>query len=49
MDSEDRGGREWLLCPNGCATECEAPERKVEIVAEEPESHVAARAAASQA
>jgi len=29
MEIEDRAGREWLVCPNGCATECEAPPRKL--------------------
>jgi hypothetical protein len=28
MQLEDRDGREWLVCPNGCATEFEAPPRK---------------------
>jgi hypothetical protein len=28
MQLEDRDGRPWLVCPNGCATEFEAPERK---------------------
>jgi len=25
MELEDRAGREWLVCPNGCATEYQAP------------------------
>jgi hypothetical protein len=39
MEIEDRGGREWLVCPNGCATECEAPPRKPPASEEEPAQH----------
>jgi hypothetical protein len=28
MKIEERGGVVWLVCPNGCATEIEAAERK---------------------
>ena len=28
MQIEDRSGRAWLVCPNGCATEYEAPASK---------------------
>jgi hypothetical protein len=28
MDIEDRSGRPWFVCPNGCATEYEAPVSK---------------------
>jgi hypothetical protein len=28
MELEDREGHAWLVCPNGCATECEIPPRK---------------------
>jgi len=28
MQIEDRGGVAWLVCPNGCATEVEAPVKK---------------------
>lgn len=28
MQTEDRGGIAWLVCPNGCPTEIEAPEPK---------------------
>jgi len=28
MQEEDRDGNTWLVCPNGCATEYEAPPRK---------------------
>jgi len=28
MEIEDRSGREWMVCPNGCATEYEAPRLK---------------------
>lgn len=44
MEIEDRDGREWLVCPNGCATECEAPPRKPPEVEAEAEP-VRARAA----
>jgi hypothetical protein len=26
MQFEDRGGVNWVVCPNGCPTEVEAPE-----------------------
>jgi hypothetical protein len=29
MQFEDRGGIGWMVCPNGCATEMEAPEPQV--------------------
>jgi len=50
MESEDRGGREWLVCPNGCSTECEAPRPKppgVEISAEASQPLDTARSAGS--
>jgi hypothetical protein len=28
MATEDRSGVAWLVCPNGCPTEFEAPARK---------------------
>jgi hypothetical protein len=28
MELEDREGTDWLVCPNGCPTEIEAPVRK---------------------
>jgi hypothetical protein len=28
MEPEDRDGTAWLVCPNGCPTELEAPIRK---------------------
>ncbi len=28
MEAEDRSGVAWLVCPNGCPTEFEAPVRK---------------------
>jgi hypothetical protein len=30
MQFEDHGGAGWLVCPNGCATEMEAPAPKEE-------------------
>ena len=44
MITEDRDGTLWLICPNGCATEIEAPVKKA--VAAETELPVRARAAA---
>ncbi|HYL34503.1 MAG TPA: hypothetical protein VEV17_01175 [Bryobacteraceae bacterium] len=35
MQTEDREGRTWLVCPNGCATEVEVPPRKPPEVAVE--------------
>ncbi|HUA82789.1 MAG TPA: hypothetical protein VMB85_02945 [Bryobacteraceae bacterium] len=43
MEIEDRDGIAWLVCPNGCATEIEAPEKKPVVT--ETESPVQARAA----
>ncbi len=40
MEPEDRAGTGWLVCPNGCPTEFEAPIRKPvasEAEAQEPE------------
>ena len=31
---EDRDGSDWLVCPNGCPTEVEAPVRKPTPVSE---------------
>jgi hypothetical protein len=50
MESEYRAGREWLVCPNGCATEYEAPERKpvaAEVASDSSESRAAAHRAGS--
>ena len=43
MAIEERDGIAWLVCPNGCATEIEAPEKKP--VAAEMGPPVQARAA----
>ncbi|HLH41039.1 MAG TPA: hypothetical protein VKX39_17950 [Bryobacteraceae bacterium] len=44
MEIEDRDGALWLVCPNGCATEVEAPVKKP--AAAEAESPILTRAAA---
>lgn len=44
MQIEDRDGVLWLVCPNGCATEVEAPVKKQ--AAAEAEPPVRARAVA---
>ena len=44
MQAEDRGGVVWLVCPNGCPTEMEAPERKP-VEAEKTLSNIRPRAA----
>jgi len=36
MQIEDRAGIVWLVCPNGCATEIEAPVAKAAAEAEMP-------------
>ncbi len=41
MQFEDRGGVGWMVCPNGCPTEVEAPEP----IAEETLSTIRPRAA----
>ena len=35
MQPEDREGHAWLVCPNGCPTEFEPPERKPAATAED--------------
>lgn len=42
MELEDRGGSAWLVCPNGCPTEFEAPEPKP--VEEQPKLNKSAAA-----
>jgi hypothetical protein len=40
MELEDQGGNLWLVCPNGCPTEFEAPLAKlpeVEVEVEIPQ------------
>jgi hypothetical protein len=37
MEIEDRDGHEWRVCPNGCATEYEAPGRVEPMAEVEPE------------
>jgi len=33
MDLEEQSGSNWLVCPNGCPTEIEAPQQELEIPA----------------
>ena len=43
MELEDREGVAWVVCPNGCATEFEAPVKKTPQA--EAETPLQARAA----
>jgi hypothetical protein len=46
MQFEDRGGTGWMVCPNGCPTEIEAPEPKAaELRSEDTLSTIRQRAA----
>lgn len=36
METEERNGIAWLVCPNGCATEVEAPVKKGVSAEDEP-------------
>lgn len=46
MQLEDRAGIAWLVCPNGCPTEMEAPEAKAsESELDETRSAIRQRAA----
>jgi hypothetical protein len=45
MQFEDRGGSGWLVCPNGCATEMEAPAPKTTEETVETQSAIRPRAA----
>lgn len=42
MQLEDRAGTGWLVCPNGCPTEIEAPELKAAPKAPEAETTLSA-------